>query len=270
MVNMQKLKNFVRTWMQTKGYDIVKIGLPTKIFNAPSNFQGLSYHPTPIGNYYLPVEAKEDNIANHMKRGVLFESPVIAVAKELIKPGTCVLDIGSNFGQMTIEFAKLAGPTGKVYSFEAQTKIFDILNKNIEANQLTNVETILSAVYHKDGEELFFSDTDLSELPTYGCFGIDPKPVKKGQPIKSMTIDSLNIHQPISFMKVDIQGSDLFALKGAIQTIARHKMPILFEYEEPLQEKFGTSFQDYIDFVNEIGYKFDRTILRINFLIVPK
>jgi FkbM family methyltransferase len=267
---MQKIKDLVRAWMQTKGYDIIKVGLPNKVYSAPSAYDGLSYHPTPIGNYYLPVDAQHDNIANHMKRGVLFEKQVIDVAQKLIKPGTCVLDIGSNFGQMTVEFAKLTGASGCVYSFEVQAKIFDILNKNIDANNLSNVKTFMAAVYNTDNEELFFSDKDLSDLPTYGCLGIEPKPIEKGVPIKSMTIDALNIQQPISFMKIDIQGSDLFALKGAVKTINQHKMPILFEYEEPLQEKFGTSFQDYVDFVNEIDYKFDRTIMRINYLIVPK
>ena len=71
-------------------------------------------------------------------------------------------------------------------------------------------------------------------------------------------------------MKVDVQGSDLFAMQGAVETIKRNKMPILFEFEQQFQEQFGTTFQDYVEFVDSIGYKFASTVNLTNYLIVPK
>ena len=71
-------------------------------------------------------------------------------------------------------------------------------------------------------------------------------------------------------MKIDVQGSALAAKQGAENTIAKYKMPIIFEYEEPFQKDLNTSFQDYIEFVNDIDYKFVKTVLQTNFLIVPK
>ena len=59
-------------------------------------------------------------------------------------------------------------------------------------------------------------------------------------------------------MKVDIQGSDLFALRGAVETIKRHRMPIIFEFYQPFQAEFRTSFQDYVEFVNSISYRFEK------------
>ena len=41
----------------------------------------------------------------------------------------------------------------------------------------------------------------------------------------------------------------------AVETIKKHQMPIIFEYEEQFQEEFNTSFQDYVEFVDSIGYK---------------
>jgi hypothetical protein len=40
----------------------------------------------------------------------------------------------------------------------------------------------------------------------------------------------------------------------ATETIKRHRMPIIFEFEQQFQAEFGTSFQDYVDFVNSISY----------------
>ena len=73
-------------------------------------------------------------------------------------------------------------------------------------------------------------------------------------------------------MKMDIQGSDLFALHGAVETIKRHRMPIIFEFYQPFQAEFRTSFQDYVDFVNSISYRFEKVVMEIesiNYLIVP-
>jgi SAM-dependent methyltransferase len=46
-------------------------------------------------------------------------------------------------------------------------------------------------------------------------------------------------------------------------------MPILFGYEEQFQEEFKNSIQDYLDFVRDIGYRVERTVRSINYLIVP-
>jgi len=88
--------------------------------------------------------------------------------------------------------------------------------------------------------------------------------------VKSLTIDSLNIERPISFMKIDIQGGDLQAMKGAVNTIKRHKMPILFEYEFHFEDELQLCFQDYVDFVHDIGYRFTKVVNGHNYLICPK
>ena len=37
-------------------------------------------------------------------------------------------------------------------------------------------------------------------------------------------------------MKIDVQGYDLDVLKGSEKTILKHKMPIIFEYEEKFEK----------------------------------
>jgi hypothetical protein len=45
--------------------------------------------------------------------------------------------------------------------------------------------------------------------------------------------------------------------------LSRHRMPIIFELEQQFQAEFGTSFQDYVDFVNFISYRFKKLIMDI-------
>jgi FkbM family methyltransferase len=264
------IRNSIRNIVQKFGYDFVKTSEYKygKQFRRKGNDPNFEYYETPIGNYYLPKNCTVDTVANNMKQGKFFDEIIIEIAKTYIKPGTVILDIGANYGQMAIEFSRIA-PSCKIYAFEAQEMVFHILEKNLKANNVHNVTSFYNAVYDKNGIELIFPVPDLIRFSSYGSYGIDIN-AKTGKMVKSITIDNLEFNLPVSFMKIDIQGSELAAMKGAVNTIKKHRMPIIFEYEEQFQTEFNTTFQDYLDFVDSIGYRFIKTVQEINYLIEPK
>lgn len=229
----------------------------------------LEYFETPIGNYYLPNDAPRDVVIKCMKFGEIFEPEVVDAVCHYIKRGTVVLDVGANFGQMSLLFSQRVGPEGMVYAFEADDFICGVLKKNIAANNCTNITPVCRAVYNKNDAVMFYPVQDFKRFDSYGSYGLDPK-AKEGREVRTITIDSLNIHEPISFMKVDVQGSDLFVLEGAVETIKRHKMPIVFEYEEQFGDEFKAKWKDYTNFIRSISYKIEKTIYNINYLIVPE
>lgn len=251
-------------------YDKTGIADTSKISKKTRN---LTFYNTETGNYYLPTDAHDDVVANTIKSNKIFEKEVVDLAATLIKPNTSVLDIGANFGQMSVLFSNLVGENGKVFSFDADDWIFEIFKKNIEANNKTDkIIPHFGAIHNINNEILIFPEQDFEEYGAYGAYGIDYNAQINGggRQVKSLTIDSLEINEPISFMKVDIQGGDLQAMQGAIKTIEKNKMPILFEYEYHFEERFNLSFQEYVDFVQSINYKFSKVISGHNFLIVPR
>ena len=270
------MKKLIKRLLQELGYEIRKKTLDfSPVIEAPdlgyfvSNENDLDYYSTPAGNYFIPVHAPNDVVLNCMKAGVYFEPEVIAIARKLIKRGTVVLDVGSNFGQMAILFSKLVGEDGLVYAFEADDYVFEVLKKNIAANNCKNVIPVFGAVHNEAGKELIFPKQDFVQFDAYGSYGIDPT-AESGRKVRSIKIDDIEFIKPVSFMKVDVQGSDFFAMEGARETVLHHKMPILFEFEQQFQEQFGTTFQNYVSFVNEVDYKFDEIIMEINYLVSPK
>lgn len=269
------MKKAVKKLFQKIGLDIRRVA-PVQTEAAPSQTtkrtKDLAYYRTKTGNYYLPVDAHGDVLANTIKADQIFDEQIVKEAALHIKPGTTVLDIGANFGQMSVQFSKLAGKAGKVYSFDADDFIFDILKKNIAANKTAEsaeIIPIFGAVSNKAGETFYFPEQDFVEFATYGSYGVDYTGTK-GREVKSVTIDSLDIQEPISFVKVDIQGGDLEALQGAVNTINKNRMPIIFEYEFLFEERFNLSFQKYVDFVASINYEFRKVIYGSNYLIMPK
>ena len=244
---------------------------PSKcVRTAVSNQERAQLYETPTGRYYLPSDAPQNDPVIHcIKTGAIFEPEVIETAKTYIRPGSTVLDVGANFGQMSVFFSRFVGAAGQVHSFEADPFVYELFVKTLAANNCHNVTAHLGAVYDRPDQQLFYPVQDFKRFQAYGSYGIDPN-ATAGRTVETLTIDGLNIDTPISFMKVDIQGSDLFALRGAVETIKRHRMPILFEFEQQFQAEFGTSFQDYVDFVNSISYRFEKLVLGINYLIVPQ
>ncbi|CAN5489628.1 hypothetical protein BH10ACI2_BH10ACI2_03820 [soil metagenome] len=229
----------------------------------------LGLYRSDLGDFYLPLNAHYDGISNFMKEGRIFEPEVVEAARQHIRPGSVVLDVGANFGQMSMVFSDCVGDGGKVFSFEAQRAVYEVLEKNIAANNRLNVVPLYNAVYFESNRTFYFPEPDFIEWGSYGSYNL-PLDSTSGQKVKSLKIDDLNIEEPISFMKVDVQGCDLFAMQGAAETIKRHGMPIIFEFEQRFQKDYATSFQDYVEFVDSIGYKFVETILDINYLIESK
>ena len=227
----------------------------------------LSFYETTTGRYYLPTDAVGDGIANAIKSDLVFDAPIVEVAKRYIRPGTIALDVGSNFGQMAVLMSNMVGENGLVYAFEADDFVYKILEMNATCNS-KNIKTIFGAVHDKGGETLHFPIQDFERFSTYGSYGIDYVH-GRGRPVPTIAIDDINFSMPISFMKVDIQGGDLLAMKGAAKTIAKYKMPIIFEYEYLFEDELNLSFQEYVDFVRESGYYFAKVINGQNFLVLP-
>jgi FkbM family methyltransferase len=260
------MKQLLRRAIRRMGFEVSRYVPPA----TTTRTRALSYFQTATGNYYLPRDAHGDYIASAIKANQIFDEPIVSVARRYGRPGTAVLDVGANFGQMSVLFSDIVGAEGKVYSFDADDFIFEILTKNIEANNRKGrIIPVFGAVHDVPGQTLFFPEQDFVRFSSYGSYGIDYAG-KRGRPVPTITIDSLDITTPISFMKVDVQGGDLFAMRGAVETIARNKMPIVFEYEYQFEAELHLNFQEYVDFVAQIGYQFASVINGYNYLILPK
>jgi FkbM family methyltransferase len=258
------MKKFLKKLANIIGVNVTRI--PKKQIKSISTDR-LTFYKTLTGNYYLPTDAHLDEIIYHIKNDMIFDLNVYEIAKKYIRNGTTAIDVGSNFGQMAIMMSKLVGEKGVIHAFEADDFVFDVLEKNIKENT-TNVIAHFGAVYNNSNETLYFPKQDFIEYGTYGSYGIDYAN-NQGRPVKTIKIDDIDFEESISFMKIDIEGGELFALKGAINTINKHRMPIIFEYGSHFEEKLNLSFQEFIDFVKSINYRFERIIGNVNYLIVP-
>jgi FkbM family methyltransferase len=166
---------------------------------------------------------------------------------------------------MSVLFSRSVGPTGSVHAFEADPFIYSALERNLAANHCTNVIPYHAAVWHSAGLELSYPEPDFTRFDSYGSYGIDPNS-NGSRTVSSLTIDSLGL-SAVDLIKIDIQGSDLNAMRGAVATIAKFKPLIVFEYESLFDAEFGVSWADYLEFISSIGYTISDTIGGVNLVI---
>lgn len=228
----------------------------------------LKLYKTKTGLYYLPFFATEDSIKYHIIKNKIYQKEIVRYAKKFSKKESVILDVGSNYGQMSILFSKLKKNI-TVYSFEAQKFIFDILEKNIEINKVKNVKSIHTLVGNKN-IYTFIKDTNLFKSFSWGEQNIiiDTKNINLKNKIKMIKIDSIKFKKKISFFKIDVEGMDFEVLKGARKTIKKHKMPIIFEYSKEYEKLYNFNFLKVIRFIKSIDYKIKR-INKTNYLLMP-
>lgn len=155
---------------------------------------------------------------------------------EAIKPGSTVLDVGANVGIYTLLAAKRGA---RVFAIEADPKTVEMLRHNIELNGFEDRVTVFPmAVGEREGTvTLYRHEENRGHSNLFD--GVDPVAVP------CRTIDSLDL-PPIDVCKMDIEGSELSALKGMEATIRRSpEMKLLIEYAEA----FGgsTGLREFID-----------------------
>jgi FkbM family methyltransferase len=140
----------------------------------------------------------------------------------LLRPGMVVLDVGANVGTFAAVASRRVGSGGRVISVEPVTTNLECLSRTIEANGLANVEVLERAIGDENGTlEIFVS-------PTYS--GRHSAVIKAGKPhsvrVRQSTVDALVAElrlEAIDFLKIDIEGYEVHALRGAVETIKRFR-----------------------------------------------
>src|SRR5687768_8406500 len=119
------MKSVIRNLFRSFGFDIVRYHPSDKNRNKGTvKSDHLTLYETATGKYYLPTDATADVVANAIINNQIFEEEVVNCARKYIQPGSVVLDVGANFGQMTLLFSEMVTENGKVYSFDADDFVF--------------------------------------------------------------------------------------------------------------------------------------------------
>src|SRR5581483_7235578 len=171
-------------------------------------------------------------------------------AKIMVEEGDHVIDGGACSGDTALYFAHCSGDKGKVYSFEFVSSNIAIFEKNLELNpNLSNKITLFRQPLWSKSRMPMYYEVDGP--------GTRVSEEKKGNEITyTVTIDQLVDEgkiERVDFIKMDIEGAEIDALKGAEMTIRRFKpkLAICLYHRE-------SDFREIPELIKKwnLGYKF--------------
>lgn len=176
-----------------------------------------------------------------------WEPANMAYAKELVKNPRVVLDIGANIGQESVQYATWAQ---KVYSFEPVPVIFDVLAQNISQNNFNNVN-LYNLGCGSSPAKLNARFQEANEGSTYIC----EKPGKNNVEVDIVCVDEfLPLIEDVDFVKIDVEGFELFALQGMKKTLCKNYPVLQIEAIDTHLERNGVNSTDIYDFLFDLGY----------------
>jgi FkbM family methyltransferase len=147
------------------------------------------------------------------------------------EPGDWVIDAGACFGDTAISFALAVGDAGKVFSFEAMPAHLEIIAENLRRNPgpASRIAVFDRALAEQSGRILRFVPNGA------GSRAADDGTVE----VMSIAIDDFVREQGLprlDFIKMDIEGGEIAALRGAAQAIRRYKPKLAISVYHSLED----------------------------------
>jgi len=154
-----------------------------------------------------------------------------------VRPGTVAYDLGANYGMHTLLLARLAGPSGQIFAFEPDPEVLEALNGQITLNEFHSVRTFPLAVSDRVGTATF----DRGDSLAVGHL-VDSQSSAAGSKfeVQTTTLDEFVLKEgnpPPAFIKIDIEGAESAALRGAAELIRLHRPVLMVELHNPTEDR---------------------------------
>lgn len=143
----------------------------------------------------------------------------------LVAPGDTVVEVGANIGTNAVPLARWLGPRGRLFAFEPQRQVHQMLCANIALNGLANVVAYWAAAGARAGS-IAVPHIDYESRGNFG--GVSLGGPGGGEPVPVMTLDGLQLSS-CRLIKIDVEGMELDVLQGAAATIERLRPRLYME-----------------------------------------
>lgn len=183
----------------------------------------------------------EDVVGRHLYKYHIHEPEISAILFEhlRIESGDVIFDIGANVGWYSVLLSKIVPQNVTIFSFEPDPLNFSLLEHNVDLNDSSCVVPVQMAVADQKGSQTLYRYSERN-LGRHSLL-----PINEGESVEvqTTTLDGfwedrqLGMRVP-SFIKIDIEGYELFALRGAKKVLANCRA-VLTEYSPDIMRGAG-------------------------------
>ena len=210
--------------------------------------------------YGLITMYKNDVYINRsFKSGGYWDEHTLLQLKKYINPNRNILEIGGHCGTSSIVYSSFLSNENKIFVYEPQKNMFDLLVKNINQNNLQD-----KIIPNNLGVFCYEGTGNMNNIDLDGGGGIVTKRYNEennlncnfggiglgedGEIIKLTTIDNMNLEN-IGFIHCDAQGAENFIFSAGLEMIKKHRPVIFYEnnelYDKLLYDNVCKSYNTY-------------------------
>ncbi len=245
------------------------------------------------GYFHTQVYAKAKDI-----RDRLVEEKEMALLPRLVQEGDHVLDIGANFAYYSTRLSGLVGGAGKVTAFEPIPFTHDVCAALLKKLGATNVALFQKGVGARD-ERVKFSvplqdfgaisagqahmaerNNELDGKEDYYSFS---RATEFTCHVVALDDFLTPDERPLTFVKIDIEGAEYYALQGMRRLLEAHRPVVLIEMQPFFLKGFGIEESALVELIDQLGYDlylYDRgsgklrrhleALIDSNYLMIPR
>ncbi len=150
-----------------------------------------------------------------------YDARYIARLRDLLLPGDTFYDVGAHVGYYAVCMSRHVGPDGRVVAFEPLPVNLRFLRRHLRLNRCDNAVLVEAAVGEHEGRATFGAAKGSGR----GAIG-----VVIGQSVRVTRIDDVwagGDRPPPTLIKMDIEGGELMALRGADRTLQEHRPVVM-------------------------------------------
>lgn len=174
-----------------------------------------------------------------------------------VNEGDVVIELGGHIGTSTLNYSHLVGPKGVVYAIEALPENFEILQRNIARNGITNVRAYNLAIvgdpatrhitlnanpYNSGGHSIYAMSVDAEA--TFECPAMTLEAFVRREGIERIDI-----------LQMDIEGAEFDILMNCDKALLGSIRELLFEYHDAYAKP--RTHQELVDLLHGLGFRTD-------------
>jgi FkbM family methyltransferase len=206
----------------------------------------------------LAIDLADHAIGLNILRG-RFELNEIEFVRRTLKPGQHVVDAGAHIGLFAMHMAAAVGPSGSVHCFEPFEANAACLELAIAENRFERrviLERAAVGAMHGTGQLIFAPATLNSGGAFIGAPGASVPAGHETLPVRLIALDEYPLPRPISFIKMDVEGAEPQAVRGAARLLQEDR-PVILSEVHPSQLKLvsGITPAAFIAEIAELGYR---------------
>jgi len=187
-----------------------------------------------------------------------YEPFMLEAIAQFARPGITAYDVGAHIGYVTLCMAQAVGPQGRVVAFEPLPANQQRLRANLELNGLSGrVQVVAGAVGEIAGRQVFRPHSSVA-MGKLAAVGAPDEPVAGLLEVEVIALDDFAAGAGTApgLIKMDIEGGEAAALRGARRLLRQAKPILLLELHEAQAAEAGTVF----DGLQQMGYEIRRLV----------